>query len=151
MVIDKRLVELALWYHDVVYNSRRKDNEAASADFAAKELTKLGLSGYQCAHVMRLIIATKHDSVPTAPDAMLMADIDLAILGAQPDEYARYAAAIRQEYGWLADADYRAGRTKVLQSLLDRESIYNTPKFQMEREFRARANIVQELATLQVV
>lgn len=148
MAIDKRPVELALWYHDIVYDSRRKDNEAASADFAAGELTKLGLTGYQCAHVMRLIIATKHDKAPVDPDAMLIVDIDLAILGASETAYAQYARAIRKEYGWVSDADYRAGRAQVMQTFLDRPQIYMTRKFQTEREARARANIAQELARL---
>ncbi|RNF87851.1 hypothetical protein EFK07_14505 [Pseudomonas putida] len=37
------LVELALWLHDVIYNTHRVDNEACSAQYAITLLTAAGI------------------------------------------------------------------------------------------------------------
>jgi predicted metal-dependent HD superfamily phosphohydrolase len=74
-------------------------------------------------------------------------DIDLAILAADPAEFDEYERAIRAEYAWVPDENYRAARAKILQSFLDRERIYRTAPF-AGREARARANIERALSRL---
>ena len=72
---------------------------------------------------------------------LVLLDADLAILGASEDRYARYARDIRAEYAWVPDADYRAGRSRVLQHFLALPRIYFTDVMFEEGEQRARANL----------
>ena len=94
-----------------------------------------------------LILATKHNR-PVSGDAALLVDIDLAILGKPADEFDRYDAAIRQEYAWVSEEAYRAGRSKVLQSFLDRTTIYQTEFFRNLYEAQARTNLQRVLHIL---
>ncbi len=147
--IDSRPVLLAAWFHDAVYNPRAADNEARSADLAEKLLPGVGVPTDVAGEVRRLVMATAHAGVaPPDPAAVALIDSDLAILGASPVRYRRYAAAIRAEYAHVPDADYRVGRARVLQRFLDRPAIYRHPLMRAEGEAAARANMAAELAGL---
>src|SRR5438128_2275218 len=56
---DTILVELATWYHDIVYDPRSAENEARSADLASEALRELGLNEHQISWVCGLIMMTK--------------------------------------------------------------------------------------------
>jgi predicted metal-dependent HD superfamily phosphohydrolase len=75
-------VEMALWFHDSVYDTRRSDNEARSAAWAKKALSSAGASAQSLRSVEDLIMVTKHDALPQTPDEQILVDIDLSILGA---------------------------------------------------------------------
>jgi predicted metal-dependent HD superfamily phosphohydrolase len=75
-------VELALWFHDAFYDVHRHDNEARSADWAAAEVRAAGLPDAVAQRVRALVLATEHKQPPEDPDAKLLVDIDLSILGA---------------------------------------------------------------------
>jgi predicted metal-dependent HD superfamily phosphohydrolase len=62
--------------------------------------------------------------------------------------YQQYSNAIRTEYDWLPLDQYRTGRSKVLQSFLQRPSLYFTPAMVAEFEQRARINLQSELQEL---
>jgi len=140
-------VELALWMHDVIYDTRRQDNEAASAALAREWLVEAGLE--QHGEVVReLIMATCHQAGWITGDAALTADIDLSILASDPPVYAEYQAAVRREYAWVPDALFNAGRAKVLRQLLDQPQLYQCAALQRDWEARARQNLTTELHTL---
>jgi predicted metal-dependent HD superfamily phosphohydrolase len=143
-------VQLAVWYHDAVYDPRAKDNEARSADLAERELAVLGLSAEVVKHVGDLVRSTAHFDAATfsGSDFDTLHDADLAILGASEVRYARYAADVRKEYAWVPEADYRAGRRKVLESFLTRERIYRTGVMFAEGEEAARRNMRAEVIAL---
>lgn len=147
---DHSLVQAAIWYHDVVYDSKAKDNEERSADFACTELAKLTIDGnpIDTDAVRALILETKHAKIPSSANACLLVDIDLRILGSDFIRYLRYSYAIRSEYAWVPEVDYKAGRTKVLQSFLDREFIYSTDFFREHYEASARRNLQKEIEIL---
>ena len=132
-------VELALWFHDAVYDPRAADNEGRSAELAGRRLAGLAPAEV-VAHVEGLVLATRHPSRPTAPDARAVVDIDLAILGASPARFAAYDRAIRREYEWVPEPVYRRERTRALQALLDLRPIYLTEPFE-RLEAPARANL----------
>jgi predicted metal-dependent HD superfamily phosphohydrolase len=88
-------VELALWYHDAVYDPHRGDNEAASARLAGDRLAPL-LAPASVAAIEGLVLATRHLAVPEGDDARFLVDIDLAILGATPEAFDAYETAVRR-------------------------------------------------------
>jgi len=97
---------LAIWFHDIVYDPRAKDNEERSADEAA-----VFLQGTEFVDSVRiLILATEHNEESGSRDARLLCDIDLSILGSERELYQTYSKAIREEYAWVSDEEYRAGR-----------------------------------------
>ena len=134
-------VEMALWFHDAVYEVRRSDNEAVSADWARAVLLEAGVPAEAADRVHALVLATRHAVAPTDADEMLLVDIDLGILGADEARFAEYELQIRQEYrhvpGWL----FRRKRREVLRSFLDRPRLYGTAHFHGRLEERARANL----------
>lgn len=142
---DPLALRLAVWFHDAIYDARRTDNEAESAAYAADVLQASALTPPTQAAVERLILATQtHTAAPDDPDAALLLDADLAVLGAAPADYARYAQAIRQEYAWVPEDRYREGRRKVLNSFLERPRLYHTPALFARFEETARANLKRE-------
>src|SRR6185295_1221583 len=112
-------VEIALWFHDAVYDVHRHDNERRSADWARDALAGAGVAATAIARVEALVMATRHaTTTPGSADEELLVDIDLAILGADAARFAEYAAQIRREYAHVADAEFRAGRSAVLAAFL---------------------------------
>lgn len=139
-------VELALWFHDAIYRSWRRDNEAQSAALAVKLLR---VAAADCVERIRLaILATTHRDEDIAGDTALVVDIDLSILGAPPDVYAQYERAIRREYWWVPRARYVAGRGRLLEGILGRFAIYKHDRFYERYESQARANISAAIAQL---
>ncbi len=142
------LVELALWFHDAVYDAKRTDNEEQSARWAERSLLEAGASSSMADIVVELILATRHDAAMPEGDAALLCDIDLAVLGATRSRYDEYEQAIRAEYAWVPAIQFREGRARILQNLLQRERIYVTEPFARRREDRARANLTRVLGEL---
>ena len=141
-------VEVALWYHDAIYDPKRKDNEEWSVDLAHKEMHELD-APYAFRHrVGELILATKHNKQVDDPEAQTIVDIDLHTLGGSAKEYEEYSKAIRQEYDWVPEADYIKGRVAVLKSFLDRPHIYYTDHFRQFYEQTARRNLAEEIRRL---
>ena len=145
-VTDWEAMVMALFYHDVVYNTLRQDNEAKSAVFCEKRLKKAGFPPERLELVKETIIATKGHTIHQNPDIDLFTDADLAILGSSWADYERYAKQIRQEYSIYPDFVYRPGRKKVLAHFLEMERIYKTESFHQRLETQARANLQQEFS-----
>ncbi|WP_392480732.1 hypothetical protein [Nostoc sp. C110] len=142
-------VQLAAWFHDVVYDTEAKDNEERSADYAFELLNTLDIPESTITTVTRLILNTKyHEAAVNDCDSQVLLDADLAILAAHSVEYEEYAHAIRQEYGWLPEKDYITGRQKVLERFLQRSHIYFTPLMLEFAEPSARGNIQAEIQSL---
>jgi predicted metal-dependent HD superfamily phosphohydrolase len=140
------LIEGAIWFHDVIYDPKRGDNEAASIAWFL-DATSPWLDPRAAASISRLIEATDF-RLPLSddPDSRLIVDIDLAILSASPEAYDDYCQAIRREYAHVSDDAFREGRAKVMAGFLERP-IYRTEWF-IDREQRARENIARELGRL---
>lgn len=77
-----------------------------------------------------------------------MVDLDLMILGSSEAKFDAYEVGIRQEYAWVSEEDFRFHRAKILQSFLDRPSIYYTERFREKYEARARANLERSIKKL---
>jgi predicted metal-dependent HD superfamily phosphohydrolase len=142
-------VEMALWFHDAIYDPKSKDNERNSAELARRIATEARLPEAFGARVSDLILATQHQGLPEGADARLLVDIDLAILGRPQGEFDEYEANIRKEYIFVPWPEYRPARSAVLQSFLDRSAIYSTDHFRRKYESRARANLKRSLSKLE--
>ena len=142
-------IKLAAWFHDYIYDSQAQDNEIKSATHAEKTLTELNISADIIRLVKQIILSTdKHQPLTSSIDNLIFLDLDLSILGASSDNYLQYAAAIRKEYSWLSDRDYRQGRKQVLNNFLAREKIYYTDYFARRLEPQARVNLANEIKIL---
>ena len=139
-------VELALWFHDAVYDPKAKDNEALSADWAVRVLREQGASEALCAQVERLILVTRHSAEPGDPDARLLVDVDLSILAAEPARFAEYEKQVREEYAWVPKPLFVIKRREVLRSFAHRPFIYGTEHFRALLEARARKNLEKALS-----
>jgi predicted metal-dependent HD superfamily phosphohydrolase len=151
---DPQAVEAAIWFHDAIYDSRAKDNEAKSAELAEKRLSGR-VDPHRLARIAAMINATATHQLPplrdsdAVNDAALLLDMDLAILGAEPAVFDAYEKAVRLEYGWVEEPMWRAGRASVLQNFLARPHIFYTQSFRDRFEARARKNLERSLASLQ--
>ncbi|KUH37472.1 hypothetical protein ATE80_17855 [Streptomyces kanasensis] len=146
---DPAAVELAAWFHDAVYLPDRSTNEERSARLAERALPELGVDAHRTAEVSRLVLLTvTHDPAPGDRDGEVLCDADLAVLAGGPEAYAAYAAAVREEYGFVPDDAFRAGRAAVLRRLLDLPRLFRTPYGTSRWEAAARRNLATELELL---
>ena len=149
---DQSVVELAVLFHDVIYDARRNDNEARSAEFATSVLTDCSFSPVRTARVSDFILATAgHPPASGDDDLDTFLDADLATLGEPPERYKQYVADVRAEYSFVSDEQWRIGRTRVLKHFLSAPSIYRTAWFREAREESAVQNLSAELLELDVV
>lgn len=146
---DPDTIALAIWYHDAVYQSLRKDNEKRSAQWAKQDLTAWGLAAEKINTVVKMIEVTAHHHEVPEPvnhDLLWFLDFDLNILSAPAAVYTTYVEHIRKEYRWVPEVLYRQGRVKVLRTMLAADFIYHTPAFRQQKERLARENVRKEIA-----
>lgn len=140
---DAVAVELAVWFHDAVYNALKSDNEALAF------LRGSALAPARQQRVAFLIERTADHTRPQPPDnadLLYFLDADLSILGAPEAEYWAYARHVRREYRLVPDLLYRPGRRKVLAKMLAAPVLYRTPALRDQYDAPARRNLQAELA-----
>lgn len=141
-------VAWALWFHDAVYDVKRHDNEARSAEWAVQEWLARGRPAAAARRIEALVLATCHTGVPATPDEQLLVDIDLAILGAAPERFAEYETQIRQEYAFVPEAVFAEKRAAILAGFAARPVLYGTAALRERLEAPARCNLAQAIAGL---
>lgn len=143
-------VELAIWFHDAIYDPRAADNEARSARWVQDALLGAGAASADAQRVSTLVRLTGHDAAAPEDDedARLLLDTDLAILGAEPAAFDAYEAQIRREYAWVPWPEFCRKRAAILRGFLQRTTIYQTEHFQQRMEQNARYNLKRSLAHL---
>ena len=134
-------VELALWFHDAIYDIKGHDNEQRSADWARDALRSADVPADVAQRVHDLVMATRHTAVPSGRDEPLLVDIDLSILGAERTRFDEYERQIRKEYAYVPGFLFRRKRREILKGFLDRPAIYSTPYFHDRLEAGARDNL----------
>ncbi|MGX5842818.1 HD domain-containing protein [Mesorhizobium sp. ArgA1] len=150
---DPEAVEAAIWFHDAIYDSKAKDNEAQSSALAEKMLAGRA-DPVRLRRITAMILATATHQLPSFDDpaamrdASLFLDMDLSILGTAPDAFDDYELAVRQEYAWVEEPMWRAGRSAVLKSFLARDHIFHTDEFRRRFEPQARQNIARSIEAL---
>ena len=144
-------VALALWFHDAIYDPQASSNELNSAAWAARSLVRAGADSDRAQRVHDLVMATQHDALAApgaSPDAQLLVDIDLSILGSPAERFERYDQDVRKEYAWVPGFRYQEARAQVLQSLLDRPRLYHGEHAVALLEAQAHINLAAALSRL---
>jgi predicted metal-dependent HD superfamily phosphohydrolase len=154
LIADREAVEAAIWFHDAIYDTRCRDNEERSAALAAARLAGTADED-RIARIAAMIRATAGHSLPDFADAdarddcALFLDMDLAILGAPSAEFDAYEAAVRREYDWVDEPQWKLGRRAVLAQFLARPAIYTTRHFRASHEALARRNLARSIGRLE--
>jgi len=141
-------VELALWFHDAVYDVTRHDNEQRSAAWVAQAARAAGVQEASSNRLQALVLVTRHDALPATRDERLLVDVDLSILGAPRARFDEYERQVRAEYAWVPEPLFRSRRTAVLEGLLARPQLYATERFHTALEAAARANLQRSIEQL---
>lgn len=138
----------SLFYHDIIYNTLKSDNEEKSAALAVKRLTQLGIADSEIRLCSHQILATKSHQLSDNTDTNYFTDADLSILGQNWETYSNYMQQVRKEYAIYPDFIYKKGRKKVVHHFLAMENIYKTTYFQVKLEQQANQNLQKELSIL---
>ena len=143
---DHDIIFLTAFFHDVIYDAKKGDNEEKSDDmwksFVSSLLTKDNEITSDDAtttrtiksiqnEVSEIILATKshlkwNPSEDLGKQAILntltFLDMDLAILGTNPVRYAQYSSQIKIEYQHIAPKDFCNGRLSFLEGMVGSSS-----------------------------
>ena len=141
-------VEMALWFHDAIYDIGVPGNEERSAQWAMDELHAAGAAPGVAERVHAMVMATRHDVAPQTADAQLLVDIDLSILGAAPARFDEYEVQVRDEYSVVSQDVFRPRRKSIVLGFLDRPVIYGTAFFHDLLEAQARRNLLRSMASI---
>lgn len=141
-------VALAIWFHDAAYDPKMKENEEHSAELAKDAIKKIALPDSLGEQVSNLVTATRHDVTPTEHAAQILVDLDLMILGKPEKEFDAYEVGIRKEYDWVPQSEFNTRHSNILQSFLNRPSIYSTQLFRDKYESTARNNLLRSIKKL---
>ncbi len=145
---DPIALELAIWFHDAIYDPHASDNEERSADLAKRHIEEAGGSRALIKSVAALVLATRMHQSSTHRDTALMIDVDLSILGQRPERFEEYEAQIRREYDWVPESTFAAKRAEILQRFLARERIFTTEPLFAKFEDQARRNLQRSIQRL---
>lgn len=144
---DPDAVEMAIWFHDLVFDITADDNELRSARRFV-ELAGDSMDSQFKTKVYDLILATAPPRQPKTKDEKFMLDIDLSSFGLPWEEFVRDSTAVRQESAQLSDEKFFPGQRAFLESLVSREHFYFTDFFRSRIEETARNNIRRHLKSL---
>lgn len=138
----------SVFYHDIIYNPIKSDNEEKSALYASKTLYSLSVPEKMINSCLEQILATKSHKTSLDQDTNFFTDADLSILGKEWEVYKLYTENVRKEYAIFPDLIYKPGRRKVLQHFINMDQIYKTEYFFEQYEIQAKSNLKKELDML---
>lgn len=145
LISDWDVILFSLFYHDIIYDVEKPDNEEQSADLAEKRLLQLQVPVARIQKCREQILATKKHDFQSDRDANYFTDADLSILGQDWETYLAYAENVRKEYAVFPDAVYNPGRAKVLKHFLEMDRIFKTDYFYDRLEKQAKENMQREM------
>ncbi len=142
------VVLFSLYYHDIIYNSSKSDNEEKSAEYAERQMKKLLVEVNLIEGCKRQILATKTHSLSAENDINYFIDADLSVLGERWEIYKEYFINVRKEYSIYPKIIYNSGRKKVLVHFLESKKIFKTDFFYNKYEVQAKQNLQKEIELL---
>ncbi|KAF0981855.1 hypothetical protein FDP41_011716 [Naegleria fowleri] len=146
---DFIIIRLAIFFHDIIYDAKRKDNEEASARVFMKFVNETRPEMLRNEDVQRIVMfiecTANHLSHKDKKDQLLFTflDFDLAVLAMNTpkqeihffkdilvewknkEEFLdssfmkHYVENVRKEYGHLSDQEFAKGRSAFLRKMLD--------------------------------
>lgn len=146
------IFRFAIWFHDIIYDPKKRINEEMSADKAFTILSYFSLPIKSIEEVAAMIIKTRHQisiSEYESEDVHFFLDCDLEILASDRERFDEYRSQIRQENLWVGDK-YNQLRSDFLNEMLNKEFIYHSETGREKWENKARENIKYELQNLSV-
>jgi predicted metal-dependent HD superfamily phosphohydrolase len=147
-IAEWNTVLFSLYYHDVIYNPLKTNNEENSAAFAVYRMRAIDVPEQIIENTSKQILATKKHDACADNDTNLFTDADLSILGQPWEVYIDYYKQVRKEYALFPDIIYKPGRRKVLQHFLQMDNIFKTRFFNSRFELQAKENLKKELELL---
>ncbi len=141
-------IMFTLFYHDIIYNALKSDNEEKSAELAEKRMSQINVPSHIIENCKLQILATKKHLSDQSSDANYFLDADLSVLGQDIETYTLYYQNVRKEYAIYPDIIYKPGRKKVLKHFLGMDRIYKTEYFHTKLESQAKYNLSTELGLL---
>ena len=141
--------EVAIWWHDAIYDAQRKDNEQKSAQWAV-DCWGDYLEEEALAYIKLLIDSTeKHLPLEDNIDVYYFLDMDLSVLATESTTYITYTNYIAKEYQlYYPKLLYKMGRKKAMRQFFNRSRLYYTSFFYENYENQAKSNIKLELKTI---
>jgi len=146
LINDIDCLQFAIFYHDIIYKSTKSDNELQSARLFKRRISNTSFKEIE--KCIKQIEATKNHSRSEDGDTNLLLDLDLAILGSDPDDYLVYASNIRKEYSVFPDFIYRRGRKKIMKEMIENVDLFKTPHFKNLYQDKAIQNMKNEIERL---
>lgn len=139
--------QVAVWFHDAVYNPISDHNEEDSVELVTKLLDIDYIDQRGDINIITEIILSTKDHTPRCPEANLVLDLDLAILGQPAPIYQQYVKNVAAEYAPFIPTDiYRYGRQEFLKRFLEKDSFYYTDWGKRYLDEKARENLKSELS-----
>ena len=137
-----------LFYHDIIYNALKSDNEEQSARLAENRMKQINVPYQIIENCKSQILATKKHFENSNSDTNYFTDADLSVLGQDYETYKTYFQNVRKEYSIYPNIIYNSGRKKVLKHFLEMERIYKTEYFYGTFENQAKLNLQTEFEQL---
>ena len=127
---DAEIAQLAIFFHDLVYDPLRNDNERRSAEIMIHRLLD-HVPVDRLNHAAAIIEATANHQPTGNRDTDLVLDLDMGILGQPWPIYETYARDVMAEYlPHTGEAAWRKGRVSLfIDPTLARGKIFITEPF----------------------
>jgi len=145
---DRDMVRLAIFFHDVIYDPTRNDNERRSADLMTQRLSD-HIPANRLNQAVAIIVATANHQSTGDHDTDLVLDLDMGILGQLWPVYEAYARGVMAEYlPHIGETAWRQGRVSLfIDPTLARGRIFLTERFR-PLDPQAMENLQREKAWL---
>lgn len=142
---DKLMLELSIWFHDIIYDPKSINNEFYSAIYFDDFIRNSG--NFDAYHIINdiiynIILSTKHDNSAKTRLEKIMCDIDLRELA--EDWYIDNSYKIKKEYSHLSNEEWKRGRIDFINKFLNKDRIYLTDEYYNLYETKARLNLTKE-------
>jgi len=119
--------QLAVWFHDAVYEPNQNNNEEYSAKLMRIYLK--GMPEYHLEKIETLIMATsRHLSPDVDVKFHKILDLDLCGFSLDRDNYNKITECLRKEFA-VDEKKFNAGRKSFLYNLISKGFVYRSPEF----------------------